>query len=100
MVPAGSPPYGFVYDKTAGNYRVDEPTMRVVRRIFEMAAGRVSLYQTRKTFEDEAIPTAERSTFWNVNTIGKVIKNDVYRAHGYQEIEALVPPKSPRDLIQ
>ena len=93
VVPAGSPPYGFTYDKGIGNYRVDERTICVVKRIFEMAASGTSLHRIRKTFEDEAIPTAEGSRFWNVNTIGKVIRNDVYRAHSYQEIKALVSPE-------
>ena len=93
VVPAGRPPYGFTYDKGLGNYRVDERTMRVVRRIFEMAASDTSLHRIRKTFEDEAIPTAEGFKFWNVNTIGKVIRNDVYRSHSYEEIKALVSPE-------
>jgi site-specific DNA recombinase len=93
VVPAGSPPYGFTYDRGIGNYCVDERTMRVVRRIFEMAASGTSLHRIRKSFEDEAIPTAEGSRFWNVNTIGKIIRNDVYRAHGYEEIKALVSPE-------
>ena len=93
VVPAGSPPYGFIYDKGIGNYRVDERTMSVVRRTFEMAAGGTSLHRIRKTFEAEAIPTAEGSRFWNVNTIGKIIRNDVYRAHTYDEVKALVTPE-------
>jgi site-specific DNA recombinase len=93
VVPAGSPPYGFTYDKGIGNYRVDERTMRVVRRIFEMAASGISLHRIRKTFEDESIPTASGSKFWNINTIGKIIRNDVYRAHTYEEVKALVTPE-------
>ena len=34
VVPAGSPPYGFTYDRGVGTYRVDERAMRVVRRRF------------------------------------------------------------------
>jgi site-specific DNA recombinase len=93
VVPAGSPPHGFTYDKALGNYRVHERTMRVVRRMFEMAASGTSLHRIRKTFEDEAIPTAAGSRFWNVNTIGKIIRNDVYRAHSYQEVKTLVSPE-------
>ena len=93
VVPAGSPPYGFVYDKTLGNYRVDQPTMRVVRRIFELAANGTSLHRIRKTFENEAIPTANGSRYWNVNSIRRAILHDAYRAHTYDEIEPLVSPE-------
>jgi hypothetical protein len=69
-----------------------------VRRIFEMAASGISLHRIRKTFEEEAIPTASGSKFWNINTIGKTIRNDVYRAHTYEEVKALVTPEVAANL--
>lgn len=89
-MPAGSPPYEFPYGKGIDDYRVDEPTMRVVWRIFVLVAGGISLHRIHKTLEDEAILTDEGSGFWNVNTIGKVIRNDVYRSHSCDAIKALV----------
>jgi hypothetical protein len=62
-VPAGSPPYEFPYGKGIDDYRVDEPTMRVVWRIFVLVAGGISLHRIHKTLEDEAILTDEGSGF-------------------------------------
>ncbi len=90
VVPAGSPAYGFPYDKGIDNYRLNEQTMRVVWGIFVLVAGGISLHRIRKTLEDEAILTDEGSRFWNVNTIGKVIRNDVYRSYSCDAIKALV----------
>jgi site-specific DNA recombinase len=99
IVPAGRPPFGFDYDPAIANYRVNERDMRVVRRIFGMAANGTSLHRIRKTFEDEGLTTAgstrrpEGSRFWNVNFLRRVILNDVYRAHGYDEVKELVTPE-------
>jgi site-specific DNA recombinase len=96
IVPAGRPPLGFVYAND--RYEVDEPSMRLVRRIFEMAANGTSLHRIRKTFEDEGITTAgstrkpEGSRYWNINSIRRVILNDVYHARSYDEVRELVSP--------
>ncbi len=91
IVPAGSPPMGYVYANDS--YVVHEPTMRLVRRIFEMAANGTSLHQIRKTFEREGIPTVNGSKYWNINSIRRVILRDEYRSHSYQEIKELVSPE-------
>jgi DNA invertase Pin-like site-specific DNA recombinase len=88
IVPAGSPPLGFTYSN--GSYEIHEPTMRLVRRIFELVAAGTSLHRVRKIFESEGIPTVNGSKYWNVNTIRRVIKQDAYRSHNYDEIEELV----------
>jgi site-specific DNA recombinase len=99
IVPAGRPPYGFSYDPVAANYRINEEDMRVVRRIFQMAANGTSLHRIRKTFEGEGLTTAgstrrpEGSRFWNVNSLRRVIRNDVYRSHSFDEITQLVAPE-------
>ena len=56
IVRAGRPPLGFVY--AGHSYRVDEPTMILVRRIFSLAAGGESLWRINKTFESEGIVTS------------------------------------------
>jgi site-specific DNA recombinase len=86
VVPAGSPPMGFTYSN--GSYEIHEPTMRLVRRIFELAADGESLHRIRRKFESESIPTVNGSRFWNVNTIRRVILQDVHRPHSYNEIKA------------
>ena len=90
VVPARSSPYRFPYDKGIDNYRLNERTMRLVWRIFVLVAGGISLRRIRKTLEDEAILTDEGLRLWNVNTIGKVIRNNMYRSHSCDAIKALV----------
>lgn len=93
-MPAGTPPLGFTYSD--GAYHVHEPTMRTVRRIFQLSASGESLHRIRKTLEAEGIRTTgnaikpEGSNFWNVNTIRRIITRDEYRSHGPDEIKSLV----------
>jgi site-specific DNA recombinase len=93
IVPAGKPPLGYVY--AGDSYRVDEPNMVLVRRIFSLAAGGVSLWRIKKTFESEGILTPGStykgpSRYWNVNTIRRIIKRDEYFGHGPEDIQGLV----------
>ncbi len=93
IVPAGRPPLGFEY--TGASYRIDEPNMIRVRRIFALAAGGENLWRIKKTFEGEGIPTPGStyrgpSRFWNPNTLRRIIKRDEYLAHGPDDIQGLV----------
>jgi len=58
--------------------------MRIVRRIVDLAAHGTSLHRIRRILESEGIrtPGSTRkpggSTHWNVNTIRRILLNDVY----------------------
>jgi hypothetical protein len=84
VVPAGRAPYGFSYDTTTGSFKVVEDDMRIVRRVFDLAAHGTSLHRIRRILESEGIRTPgstrkpEGSTHWNVNTIRRILLNDVY----------------------
>jgi site-specific DNA recombinase len=93
IVPAGRPPLGYEY--VGGTYRIDESNMVLVRRIFSLAAGGMSLWRIKKTFESEGILTPGStykgpSRYWNANTIRRIIKRDEYLAHGPEDIQGLV----------
>jgi len=106
VVPAGTPPYGFAYDSATGNYRIDEATMPVVRRIFKLyGVEGHSLHQVKRALEADGIRTAGTtknpggSKYWNVSNIRRIILHDVYKPHTYQEIEPLVSPDVATKLV-
>jgi hypothetical protein len=58
IVPGRFAPYGFTYDKEAGNYRVDEERMRHVRRVFRMVGSEgETLHAVKIAFQREGVPT-------------------------------------------
>jgi site-specific DNA recombinase len=90
--------YGFKYTTTRDSYVVDEETMPVVRRIFEMIASGSSLNSVAEKLSREGVRVPySRSRgvkWWNVTFIRNgIIKDDVYRPHPYEEIAALVTPE-------
>jgi site-specific DNA recombinase len=62
----------------------DTPEGQLLRGILDQ----VALHRIGRKFESESIPTVNGSRFWNVNTIRRVILQDVHRPHSYNEIKA------------
>ena len=90
--------YGFQYNDAHDGYEVDEETMLVVRRIFEMVANGSSLNAVAETLSREGVKVPySRSRGvrrWNVTFIRNcIIKDDVYKPHTFEEIAALVTPE-------
>ena len=86
--------YGFKYNDTRDGYEVDEATISTVRRIFRMVGLEgSSLRKVKQRFEIEALPTPAGKKFWSETFIREVIKDDVYRPHSFEEVQALVTPK-------
>src|SRR5215207_6557091 len=91
IVPGRYAPYGFVYDKETGTYRVYESRMRHIRRLIRMVGAEgASLRAVKSAFQREGVPTPGGGRYWHVGTIRDMIRNDVYRAHGRDELERLV----------
>ncbi len=92
IVPTGSVPLGFRYANDG--YEVDQSSVWIVRRIFELAAAGSSLYRIRLTLNSESVPPPrQNSAFWSPNTISRIIKHDAYRPHTHDEIRELVTPE-------
>jgi site-specific DNA recombinase len=79
VIGSGSPPYGFRYNEDRTNYVVDERTMPIVRRMFEMVAAGSTLYSVAKRFETEGIPTPGGGERWYPQSMRRMILNDVYK---------------------
>jgi site-specific DNA recombinase len=86
-----SPDYGFAYNKQRDNYVVDEGTMPVVRRIFEMigAEGK-GLWSVKKVLDREGVPTPSGARYWSQAFLKICVNNDAYRPHSWEEVAELV----------
>ncbi len=93
VVPTHTPDYGFRYTEDREGYEVDPQKMIVVRRIFEMVGVEgASMHGVKKLFDREGVPTPAGTPYWDHRFIRKVILDDAYRPHSYQETRALVAP--------
>ena len=94
LIPSPTPDYGFDYNRARDNYVVDEEKMRVVRRIFRMVGAEGdSLNGVKKTFDREGVPTPRGSRYWGNTFIQRVITDDVYKPHTFEEVKTLVSPE-------
>ena len=94
IIPSPTPDYGFGYNEARDNYVVNEETMGVVRRIFRMVGAEGhSLNGVKKTFDREGVPTPRNSRYWGNTFIQRVITDDVYKPHTFEEVSALVSPE-------
>jgi hypothetical protein len=94
LVATTRPHYGFKFNAARDAYEVDEAMMLVVRRIFRMVASEgYSLRGIKKRFEAQGLLTPAGKRYWSEPFVREVIKDDVYRAHTLEEIEALVTPE-------
>lgn len=87
------PRWGFRYNDVGDGYVVDEGEMTLVRRLFELVADGLSLRSIKKLLESEGVATPRNAQFWNTNTIRKIVLNDVYRPHSFEEVVELVGPQ-------
>ena len=86
--------YGFTYNGTRDGYEVDGETMPIVRRVFRMVGSEgYSLRKIKRTFDAEGLPTPAGKRYWSETFIREIIKDDVYRAHNFEEIKELVTPE-------
>jgi site-specific DNA recombinase len=94
IIPSPTPDYGFEYNGVRDNYVVNEEKMQVVRRIFCMVGAEGhSLNSVKKTLDREGVPTPRGSRYWGNTFIQRVITDDVYRPHAFEEVRALVLPE-------
>ena len=88
------PRYGFRYVGDAGGktvgYEVYEPEMETVRRIMAMLADGSSVNGVSTSLLADGVPAPGGGWSWSRFTIREIAKNDLYRPHGYEELEGLV----------
>jgi site-specific DNA recombinase len=90
IVPGRYAPYGFAYHRETGSYRVDEGRVHHIRRAFRMVGNEgTTLRAVKAAFQRDGVPTPGGGRYWHAGTIREMICNDVYRAHGRDELEGL-----------
>lgn len=102
VVPTHTATYGFrvAGERTKRVYEVEEPHMRVVRRIFEMVGvDRLGVRTCARMLNAEGIPTPpapvkakrpDKVWGWRWQFVRRCILNDAYKPHTKEEVEGLV----------
>jgi hypothetical protein len=72
---------------------VDEEDMPVVSRIFRLVAEGMSLYAVKKCLEREGVAAPKGGKYWSRSYLRRVINEDSYKPHAFEEVEALVSPE-------
>lgn len=86
----GAPTFGYRYNHDRTNYEVNEATMRVVRRIFSMAAEGTSNNEIKRTMERDGIPAPSGKESWANVHLSRHILKDAYFPHTRDDLQALV----------
>jgi site-specific DNA recombinase len=80
------PKYGFRFDEARDDFLIHEPEMKVVEKIFRLAAEGLGFNAIQNRLLLEGVPTAEGKRVWAVRTLKKVLTSDEYRPHSFEEI--------------
>lgn len=87
-------PYGYRYNKEAGELEIYKPEARVVRKMFEWTAHEgYSTYALIQRLHDEGIsPPKRRQEYWTRGPIARILSNETYFGkHYYNKTEAILP---------
>jgi site-specific DNA recombinase len=89
--------YGFRFNAARDGYEVDEERMAIVRRIFWwIGVEGWNIRRVRKTLDDLSIEPPggymNKSGLWNEWQIRRMLLNDAYKPHSFDEIQLLVSP--------
>jgi site-specific DNA recombinase len=88
------PNYGFQFNDARDNYLVDPNAMAVVRRIFHaVGISGESLSGVKKALDGGHVPTPGGSRFWSRIFLRRLILDDVYKSHTFDEISEIVSPQ-------
>jgi site-specific DNA recombinase len=90
IVACRSPRYGFKLNAARDAYEVHEEKMVVVRRIFREVADGTTLHAIALKLEREGVPTPQGAKFWDRSFFRHCVRDDVYRPHSFDEVEAVV----------
>jgi site-specific DNA recombinase len=97
LIPGGRPPYGYRWrDATKGQLEIDPITGPVARRIYESAAGGMSLYKIAKSLVEDGIPNPSGQRVWHNSTLSNLLHRPAYKgvAFGWGVRKAGVQPQT------
>ena len=95
--------YGFRFNAARDGYEVDEEKMAVVKRIFRwIGVEGWAIRRVRKALDDLGVEPPgshmNKSGLWNEWQIRRVLRNDAYKSHPFEEVESLVTPEVAANL--
>jgi site-specific DNA recombinase len=83
--------FGFDFNAARDSYLVNEETMPVVRRVFEMVGVEgLAIRNVKRVFEQEGVPTPNGGQWWSAKTLRDIILDDCYKPHTFEEVRELV----------
>src|SRR5829696_127422 len=87
------PKFGFRYNEARDGLIVYEPEMKVVEKVFRMAAEGFGVMAMRTRLRSEGISSPKGGEVWDPRMLRLMVANDIYRPHDREEIAALVTPE-------
>jgi len=93
VICGATPTYGFHYNETRDGLLIHEPEMLVVEKIFHLVADGVAVRAVQARLYTEGIPAPKGGSLWDDRVLRRLITNDVYRPHSFEEIAGLVTPE-------
>ncbi len=90
--------YGFRFNAARDGYEIDEEKMAIVKRIFRwIGVEGWSIRRVKKALDDLCVEPPgsymNKSGLWNEWQIRRMLLNDAYKPHSFEEIESLVTPE-------
>jgi site-specific DNA recombinase len=87
------PAYGFRYNEARDALIVCEPEMAVVEKVLRLAADGLGHNALQTRLFREGVPSPTGKPEWDWSMIKKIVYNDAYRPHTFEEISALLAPE-------
>jgi site-specific DNA recombinase len=89
-----TPPYGFRYDDAGDALLVSEPEMAVVEKIFRMAAEGLGTWTIQARLYAAGVSAPMGGPVWDIMVIKRLVLNDLYKPHSYEEMAKLLGPEA------
>jgi site-specific DNA recombinase len=85
------PPYGFRYNEARDDLVIHEPEMAVVKKIFWLAAEGHGTRAIQLRLYREGVPSPTGKDVWHRPVLKRMVLNDIYKPHTYEEVVEVVP---------
>jgi site-specific DNA recombinase len=86
-------PYGFRYNASCDALIVHEPEMVVVEKAFGMAASGLGPGAIQTRLHAEGVPSPTGKRMWQRQVLKRMVENDIYLPHTYDEVREVVRPE-------
>src|SRR5215217_8025197 len=91
--------FGFRFNETDDGLIIYEPEMRIVEKIFSMAASGMGPKAMQTRLYAEGIPSPTGKAMWPHRILKvQMVLNDLYKPHSYDEIAPLLAPEVAASL--